>query len=84
MRALDPRLGAGQERLDRALGGYDLGEALGALQDVFRMSQLVTQHLRVSLDLAETLEADEGNGRIGSRSSPGVLDVPGHSRMTVT
>jgi Tol biopolymer transport system component len=41
------------------------------------MSQLVSQHLRESLDLGKTVEADEGIDRIRSRTRPSELDVPG-------
>jgi hypothetical protein len=41
------------------------------------VSQLVSQHLRESLDFGETFEADERIDRIRSRTRPGELDVPG-------
>jgi hypothetical protein len=77
VRALDSWLGARQKCIYRALGGNDLGEALGVAKDVLRMSQLVSQHLRVSLDLGETLEADEGIDRVRSGTHPGAFDVQG-------
>ena len=66
----------GQRFFYRALGGYDLGEALGVLECMLRMSQLMCQDLRVSLDIGETLEADEGGDRVRTPPDLGVLDVP--------